>query len=89
MFTGLLAVIGILFPSSISAVTGFDPQLEVKRRVVVCPKGHAPKVTGVGPKHLLVGARTGFARANSVSLVESFDNGLTWSAPCSVSFGRT
>ncbi len=50
----------------------------------MCPKGHAPKVTRVGPRHLLVGARTGFARANSVSLVESLDNGLTWSEPRSV-----
>ncbi len=84
MFTSLFTVIGILFSSSIFAVTSSDLQLEVERRVVVCPKGHAPKVTRVGPTHLLVGARTGFARANSVSLVESFDNGLTWSAPRSV-----
>ena len=59
-------------------------QLEVERKVVVCPKGHAPKVARVGPKHLLVGARTGFARANSVSLVESRDNGLTWDEPRTV-----
>ena len=84
MFASILIAISVLLSSSVFAVTVSDPQLEVERRVIVCPKGHAPKVTRVGPRHLLVGARTGFARANSVSLVESLDNGLTWSAPRSV-----
>ncbi len=84
MFTRRLVVIALLLSSSVLAVNSSKPRLEVERRVVACPKGHAPKVTRVGPKHLLLGARTGFARANSVSLVESLDNGLTWSKPRSV-----
>jgi len=69
---------------SLSPATSGAPRIEIGRRVLVCPGGHAPKAVRLGDDHLLVATRTGLtgiARNSSVSLVESRDGGRTWSEP--------
>ena len=60
------------------------PRIEIGRRVLVCPGGHAPKAVRLGDDHLLVAARTGLTGVgnnSSVSVVESQDGGRTWTGP--------
>ena len=59
---------------SYSSEEAGTPRIDIDRRVLVCPGGHAPKVVRLGDDRLLVAARTGLtgvAGNSSVSLVES------------------
>ena len=59
-------------------------RIDIDRRVLVCPGGHAPKVVRLGDDRLLVAARTGLtgvADNSSVSLAESRDGGRAWTEP--------
>lgn len=60
------------------------PRIEIENRVEVCLGGHAPKLVRLGRGHFLVATRTGLrglVKNSSVSLVESFDSGRTWTKP--------